>query len=346
VADELAETWEATWAEAAGRVWSPGAAPWEPPVPSEWSSLATGPGGEVLAPARVDAAGLVEEPPLDWIWQVVPRTAAALAADLAHARTTGVRRRPWGVVPVAPDPAWSEPGPLTPLETLPVGVHADDPASVLAGPGASCAPGVVCDTSGGPIVLDRDVSVGANTLLEGPLYLGPACRVKAGSRLYGESSFGVGCRVAGEIGESTCGDFTNKQHEGFLGHAVLGSWLNLGAMTTNSDLKNNYGPVRVDLGDGPRDTGLRFVGLLAGDHVKTAIGTLFNTGTVVGFASNIFGAGMPPKHVPAFSWGGAPDAPSYDVGKAMDTARVVMARRECAFTDGHAALFRHLAAGG
>ena len=95
----------------------------------------------------------------------------------------------------------------------------------------------------------------------------------------------MGNRLAGEIGESTFGDFANKQHEGFIGHAVLGSWVNLGAMTTCSDLKNNYGPVRVDLGWGEVDSGLRFVGLLMGDHAKTAIGTLFNTGTCVGFAS-------------------------------------------------------------
>jgi len=168
-------------------------------------------------------------------------------------------------------------------------------------------------------------------------------RVKAGARLYGESSFGIGNRLAGEVGESTFGDFTNKQHEGFIGHAVLGSWVNLGALTTCSDLKNNYGDVKVDLGNGPQATGQRFVGLLAGDHVKTAIGTLFNTGTCVGFASNIFGDGMPPKHVPAFSWGGRADDPPYGLEAALATARVVLGRRGCRLEPAHEQLFRVLA---
>jgi len=116
--------------------------------------------------------------------------------------------------------------------------------------------------------------------------------------------------------------------------------VNLGAMTTCSDLKNNYGTVRVDLGWGAVDTGLQFVGLLMGDHAKTAIGTLFNTGTVVGFAANVFGDGQPPKHVAALSWGGQAGAPATDPEKAVATARVVMARRGCALGPDHALLFR------
>ncbi|MBE0565155.1 MAG: hypothetical protein IH621_04295, partial [Krumholzibacteria bacterium] len=204
-------------------------------------------------------------------------------------------------------------------------------------------PGTVVDTRGGPVILDQGVGVGAHVFLEGPLYLGPGCRVKAGARLYGESSYGVGNRLAGEIGESTFGDFANKQHDGFIGHAVLGSWVNLGAMTTCSDLKNNYGPVRVDLGFGAVDTGLRFVGLLMGDHAKTAIGTLFNTGTAVGFGANVFGDGMPPKHVPCFSWGGRPDSPAYARDKAAATAAVVFGRRGCRFGPDHERLFASVA---
>ena len=201
------------------------------------------------------------------------------------------------------------------------------------------------DFPAGPVVLDRGVCIEPHTYLQGPLYLGDGSRVKAGARLYGESSFGIGNRVAGEIGESIFGDFVNKQHDGFIGHAVLGSWINLGAMTTCSDLKNNYGPVRVDLGDGPVDSGQRFVGLLAGDHVKTAIGTLFNTGTVVGFGTNVFGTGMPPKHLPAFRWGGSDEAPAYDVERALAVANTVVGRRNCRLTGAHEDLFRHLAAG-
>lgn len=343
---ELAQAWNESWRDLAAQPWSLAQGPWRPPLPENWAPLTANGGGEILGPAGTvlpDELPGVE--PLDWIWQIVPRTAAALAEDLERALGASLRRRPWGLVPTTPEPAWSKPLQLAALEETPAGIYADDPGRVYAGPDVACAPGVVLDTTDGPVVLDHGVRVGSHVHLAGPLYLGPMSRVKAGACLYGESSFGVGCRLAGEIGESTFGDFANKQHEGFVGHAVLGSWINLGAMTTNSDLKNNYGPVRVDLGDGARDTGLRFVGLLAGDHVKTAIGTLFNTGTTVGFASNIFGPGMPPKHVPAFSWGGAEGAVAYDVTRAMDTARVVMSRRDCEFTPAHEMVFRHLAAG-
>jgi UDP-N-acetylglucosamine diphosphorylase/glucosamine-1-phosphate N-acetyltransferase len=182
----------------------------------------------------------------------------------------------------------------------------------------------------------------AHCYLAGPLYVGRETIVKPGTRLYGESSFGVGNRLAGEIGESTFGDYANKQHDGFVGHAVLGSWINLGAMTTCSDLKNNYGPVRVDLGEGEQESGQRFVGLMLGDHAKTAIGSLFNTGTTVGFASNIFGGGMPPKFVPNFSWGGASGAAVYGLDQAQRTAETVLKRRGCTWTPGHEGLFAKL----
>jgi UDP-N-acetylglucosamine diphosphorylase/glucosamine-1-phosphate N-acetyltransferase len=285
-------------------------------------------------------------PTLRHVWDLVPATAAAVADDLqAGLSAGGWERRPYALFGAEGEPSiWAG---RTELKACRQG---DLPAGawllgdgLWCGAGVTLAPGAVIDTRRGPVVLDRGCDIAPHTLLEGPLYLGPGCRVKAGARLYGESSFGIGNRLAGEIGESTFGDFANKQHEGFIGHAVLGSWTNLGAMTTCSDLKNNYGTVRVDLGDGQVDTGERFVGLLAGDHVKTAIGTLFNTGTCVGFASNIFGGGMPPKFVPAFSWGGDADAPVYGVEQAVATAAVVMERRQCRFLPAHRALFELLA---
>jgi UDP-N-acetylglucosamine diphosphorylase/glucosamine-1-phosphate N-acetyltransferase len=296
--------------------------------------------------ARLAVAAGGRPPALRHIWDIVPATAAAIAADLQAAVSAGSwSRRPFALRGVeGAEPIWAG---STELKTwrqrdLPPGTWllGDD---LWCGAGVTLAPGAVIDTRRGPVVLDRGCDIAPHTLLEGPLYLGAGCRVKAGARLYGESSFGIGNRLAGEIGESTFGDFANKQHEGFIGHAVLGSWTNLGAMTTCSDLKNNYGAVRVDQGDGQVDTGERFVGLLAGDHVKTAIGTLFNTGTCVGFASNIFGGGMPPKFVPAFSWGGDAAAPVYGVEQAVATAAVVMGRRQCRFLPAHRALFEVLA---
>ncbi len=304
--------------------------------------------GEAVAllGARLSAAAAGRPPALRRVWELVPATALAIAADLQAALSAGGwSRRPFALRGVeGAEPIWTGRTELKPCcqRDLPPGAWllGED---LWCGAGVTLAPGAVIDTRRGPVVLDRGCDIAPHTLLEGPLYLGVGCRVKAGARLYGESSFGIGNRLAGEIGESTFGDFANKQHEGFIGHAVLGSWTNLGAMTTCSDLKNNYGTVRVDLGDGQVDTSERFVGLLAGDHVKTAIGTLFNTGTCVGFASNIFGGGMPPKFVPAFSWGGDADAPVYGVKQAVATAAVVMGRRACRFLPVHRALFELLA---
>ncbi len=124
--------------------------------------------------------------------------------------------------------------------------------------------------------------------------------------------------------ESTFLDLVNKQHDGFIGHAYLGSWVNLGAMTTCSDLKNNYGRIRVDVGAGEEDTGLRFLGLMMAEHGKTAIGTLFNTGTAVGFASNVFAVGFPPKSLPNFTWGDGRSATRQDPARAAATAAVAM----------------------
>lgn len=344
-----ARAWE-DWA--AGR--SPVFAPDLPAVPGT-SPPATGlwfgptaagepPQAAALRAALADAA--TDRPPLRRIWDLVPATARALAADLAAGLAAGGwTRHPFGLFAddAAPAP-WAG-------RSLPVQRAAADlpPGAWLLGDdlwcaaGVELAPGAVLDTRKGPVVIDCGCDIAPHALLEGPLYLGPGCRVKAGARVYGESSFGIGCRVAGEIGESTFGDFANKQHEGFIGHAVLGSWVNLGALTTCSDLKNNYGNVKVDLGHGLEATGQRFVGLLAGDHVKTAIGTLFNTGTVVGFASNIFGQGMPPKYVPPFSWGGRPGDPAYGLEAALATARVVLGRRGCLLQPAHEQVFAALA---
>ena len=271
---------------------------------------------------------------LAYIWDIVPATADLLKNDVEYLKEgRSFYRNPFGLFPASdnPNPFW--------LQESSLKERGDN---LWLAPNVQLSDSVAIETSNGPVILDRGVKVMPFCYLEGPLYVGPGSIIKAGAAIYGESSFGIGNRLAGEIGESTFGDFSNKQHDGFIGHAVLGSWTNLGAMTTCSDLKNNYGNVRVDLGTGPRDTGLRFVGLMMGDHVKTAIGTLFNTGTCVGFASNVFGGEMPPKYIRNYSWGGLSDSPSYDVGKAIETAAIVMSRRGCRLTGEGKKLMRNL----
>jgi UDP-N-acetylglucosamine diphosphorylase/glucosamine-1-phosphate N-acetyltransferase len=166
-----------------------------------------------------------------------------------------------------------------------------------------------------------------NAVILGPAFIGDGSVVRACAAIYGGTSIGPVCKVGGEVQSSVLQSHSNKQHGGFLGHSFVGSWVNLGAATNNSDLKNNYGDVRVELDGESIDTGSASVGATIGDHSKTAIGTLLNTGTVVGIFCSVFADGFPPKSIPSFSWGTPDGFVRYDVDMAVDTATRVMARR-------------------
>lgn len=187
-------------------------------------------------------------------------------------------------------------------------------------------PGSVFDVRNGPIRLADGVVVKSQTRLEGPAFIGAHSTLLGGS--LSEITVGPVCKVRGEVESSIILGYSNKAHDGFLGHAYLGSWVNLGAFTTNSDLKNNYGPVRIGSPDGVRETGLMKVGCFLGDHVKTGIGTYLNTGTVVGAGSNIFGGRMPPTYVPPFSWGTGEDLTEFRLDKFLEVATRAMGRRD------------------
>ena len=188
-------------------------------------------------------------------------------------------------------------------------------------------PGVVIDASNGPVYIDESVFIYPNAVIEGPVYIGNNSKIKSGAAIYENVSIGSVCKIGGEVEDSIIMPYSNKQHSGFIGHSYLGSWVNLGADTNCSDLKNNYSTIKVNLNGKTIDTGSRFLGVLIGDHAKTAIGTMFNTGTIVGFSSNIFGSGFPPKYIPSFSWGGSENISTYKINKSIETAKVVMERR-------------------
>jgi len=152
--------------------------------------------------------------------------------------------------------------------------------------------------------------------------------MKIGAKIYGGTSVGEMCKVGGEVEGTIIHGYTNKQHDGFLGHSYIGKRVNLGAGTNNSDLKNNYGRVKVFVDGDFVDSGRMFVGLTMGDHSTTGIHTMFNTGSVVGVCCNVFGAGFPPKFIPSFSWGGGKEFSEYDLPKGIETARRMMARRQ------------------
>jgi hypothetical protein len=161
--------------------------------------------------------------------------------------------------------------------------------------------------------------------LAGPIATGPDCRLLGGA--YSIVSAGPRCALRGELEETTAFGYMNKAHDGFIGHAVIGRWVNLGALTTNSDLKNTYGKISLGGPAGPVETDLMKIGCLLGDHVRTAIGTLLNTGTVVGAGASVFGGRMPPKWVPPFAWGADGEAVSYDLVRFVETAATVLGRR-------------------
>ncbi len=215
-------------------------------------------------------------------------------------------------------------------------------ANIYLAPGAKIYPGVVIDGESGPVYIAEGATVMANAVIQGPVYIGKNSRIKIGAKIYEGTSIGEVCKVGGEVEESIVHGFSNKQHEGFLGHAYLGEWVNLGADTNNSDLKNNYGHVKVMINGSMVDSGSMFVGLFMGDHSKSGINTMFNTGTSVGVMCNVFGAGYPPKFIPSFTWGGIDRQERYDFNKAVETARRVMERRQKTLSTAQEQLLREL----
>ncbi len=187
--------------------------------------------------------------------------------------------------------------------------------------------GAVLDAEHGPIYIGENATIMSNTVIEGPAFMGDNSLFKIGAKIYPGTSIGEWCKVGGEVEETIFHAYSNKQHDGFLGHAYLGQWVNLGADTNNSNLKNNYGAVKVFIDGEFIDSGSQFVGLFMGDHSKSGINTMFNTGTVVGAMSNIYGGGFPPKNIPSFAWGGSDGFVEHELEKALETARIVMARR-------------------
>lgn len=210
---------------------------------------------------------------------------------------------------------------------------------VLVEEGARIYPGVVIDGESGPVFIGSRSIVMPNAFIQGPAHISENCLVKAGARIYGGTSLGPVCKIGGEVSETIIQAYSNKQHEGFLGHAYLGEWVNIGAGTEISDLKNTYGTIRVWLDGDMAETGLQFLGPTMGDHSKTGINATLTTGAVVGVFANLFGSGVSPKFVPSFSWG-YPDFAEYRLEDALEVARRVMARREVEMTPGYEAMVR------
>ena len=199
---------------------------------------------------------------------------------------------------------------------------------LIIAPGAK-ANACTINTEAGPVLLGPDSEIQEGSNIRGPLYLGANSVIKMGSKIYGPTSIGDQCRIGGEVSNSVFLGYANKGHDGFVGNSVIGHWCNLGAATNTSNLKSNYSFVRLWNPNTEQfdESGLQFCGLIMGDHSKSGINTMFNTGSIVGAGCNVFGSGFQPKHIPPFSWGGGTEWQTHAFDKFIQTARVVMARR-------------------
>jgi UDP-N-acetylglucosamine diphosphorylase/glucosamine-1-phosphate N-acetyltransferase len=247
----------------------------------------------------------------NYLWELVLANPRQLYEDFAQAKRSGIE----GTV--------EQPNALR-----------GDRANVYIARGAVVHPMVVVDTVGGPVYIDEGAEIQPFTRIAGPCYIGKKTILLRANCREG-TSIGPMCRVGGEVEGSILHGYANKYHDGFLGHSYVGQWVNLGALTTNSDLKNDYSNIRVVLdGSTALETGANKIGAFIGDHVKTSIGTLLNTGAYVGAMSLIVGSGkLLPKFVPSFTWF-LEDAASEGFGKARlyAAAATAMARRQFQWT--------------
>lgn len=217
-------------------------------------------------------------------------------------------------------------------EAIPQTTIAFNPEHIFIEKGAK----VMCaslNATDGPIYIGKDTVLMEGATIQGPFALCEHSSVKMGAKIYGGTTIGPHCKVAGEVANSVMMGYSNKGHDGYMGNSVLGHWCNLGADTNTSNLKNNYAQVRLWDYDTEKfaKTGNQFCGLMMGDHSKCGINTMFNTGTVVGVSANIFGAGYPRNFIPSFTWGGSSGMETYNTTKAFEVAAVVMARRGLEF---------------
>jgi len=191
------------------------------------------------------------------------------------------------------------------------------------------------NASKGPIYIGKDAVILENSAVKGPFAMCEKAVLKMGTKIYGATTLGPFCKVGGEVNNSVLFAYSSKGHDGYLGNSVIGEWCNLGADTNNSNLKNNYAEVKLWNYDTGRfaKTGLQFCGLMMGDHSKCGINSMFNTGTVIGVSTNLFGSGFFRNFVPSFSWGGASGFTEYKTNKVFEVAEIVLKRKDIIFDE-------------
>lgn len=228
-------------------------------------------------------------------------------------------------------------------QPIPKSVNVIAPENIFIEEGAKLE-FVTLNASTGPIYIGKNAEIMEGSVIRGPFALCEGAVVKMASKVYGPTTVGAYSKIGGEVNNSVLFAYSNKGHDGFLGNSVLGEWCNIGADSNNSNLKNNYEEVKLWSYETESfaKTGLQFCGLIMGDHSKCGINTMFNTGTVVGVSTNVFGSGFPRNFVPSFSWGGAAGFTTYVTKKAFQTAKLVMERRNMDFDEKEAAILEHV----
>jgi UDP-N-acetylglucosamine diphosphorylase/glucosamine-1-phosphate N-acetyltransferase len=260
---------------------------------------------KLLDQPRVPPAGTIAK----YLWDLIGLNESALVADANFDRD-----------------AFRHPRPAGPY-------HLVQDRDVLLGADARLEPGCVLDASKGAILLDDSAVIGANAVVAGPCYIGRQSQVAPLAHIRPGTTVGPMCKVGGEIGNSILLGYSNKAHDGYLGDSYLGQWVNLGAGTTTSNLKNTYGPVRVRLGDRRIETDRQFLGSLIADHAKTAIGTRLMSGSYIGFGSVIATSQIPPTYIPSFRFITDKVDERYHIDKAREVMKQVYGRRGRPWSD-------------
>jgi UDP-N-acetylglucosamine diphosphorylase/glucosamine-1-phosphate N-acetyltransferase len=250
---------------------------------------------------------------LEWPWRVVNANQDQLRRDW-HADMAGV------------------------AGTISDGSYLVNSAGIHIGRGTKIKPCVVIDAEDGPVWIGDNVTVYPHSYIQGPACIGNGTLIQPGAVVHAGTTIGPRSKIGGEIEASIVQGFSNKQHDGFLGHSYVGSWVNIAADCINSDLKNTYGKIRVPINGRDVDTGEMFVGMFVGDYSKAGINVSFPTGAVIGFCSSVFAA-RSPKFVPSFAWLDGESVQHYDEERGLAIARKVMARRQCTLTEAEEKLF-------
>ena len=223
------------------------------------------------------------------------------------------------------------------------GAHLVNGSAIHVGEGSKIKPAAVLDAESGPIYIGENVTIHSGAVIQGPCFIGDGCTIQPGASIRAGCGIGMVCKIGGEVEGTIFHGYSNKQHDGFIGHSYVGEWVNLGADTVGSDLKNTYGSVRVPINGTSVDTGEMFVGAFIGDHTKTAIRTTLPTGCVIGYACNIAVSGFVPNFVPSFTWLTDKGAARHDPQKALEVAKKVVARRNRTYSPAEQSLFLSIA---